>query len=132
LITLDTSGLYALLVRADANHTEAEAALSASHGPFVVPAAILCEVTYLLERASGVRYVRALLTDLDEGAFHLDCGEADFSRIGELVGRYADLRLGFADAAVIACAERRGGAVLTFDLRHFGVVAREGAIRIVP
>jgi predicted nucleic acid-binding protein len=39
--------------------------------------------------------------------------------------------LGFADAAVIACAERRGGKVLTYDQRHFSVVAREGTIQIV-
>lgn len=34
------------------------------------------------------------------------------ARIGELLGRYADLRLGLADACVIACAERYGGRVL--------------------
>lgn len=49
-----------------------------------------------------------------------------------LVRRYADLELGLVDAAVIACAERNGGRVLTLDLRHFGVVAREGTITIVP
>jgi predicted nucleic acid-binding protein len=48
-----------------------------------------------------------------------------------LLGRYADLRLGFADAAVVACAERNGGTVLTFDLRDFSVIG-EGRIRIAP
>ena len=32
---------------------------------------------------------------------------------------------------MIACAERRGGKVLTYDQRHFPVVAREGTIQIV-
>jgi hypothetical protein len=49
-----------------------------------------------------------------------------------LIRRYDDLPLGLADAAVIACAERNGGKVLTLDLRHFGVVAREGTITILP
>jgi uncharacterized protein len=46
--------------------------------------------------------------------------------------RYPDLELGFTDAAVIACAERNGGKVLTFDRRDFDVVAREGRITILP
>jgi hypothetical protein len=33
---------------------------------------------------------------------------------------------------VIACAERNGGRVAAFDLRHFAAVAREGTIQIVP
>jgi hypothetical protein len=37
-----------------------------------------------------------------------------------------------SDAAVIACAERSGGRVLTFDLRDFGVVAAEGTITVLP
>ncbi len=45
-------------------------------------------------------------------------------RVRELVRRYADLPLGFADAAVTACAERHRGRVLTTDYRHFPVVAR--------
>jgi predicted nucleic acid-binding protein len=48
------------------------------------------------------------------------------------VWRYADLPLGFADASVIACAERHGGRVLTLDLRHFGVVAGEGRLTLIP
>ena len=53
-------------------------------------------------------------------------------RIRLLVRRYADLPLGFVDAAVIACAERRGGRVLTLDRRHFGVVGREGTLTLLP
>jgi hypothetical protein len=39
--------------------------------------------------------------------------------------------LGAADAAVVACAERNGGRVLTVD-RDFGVVAGEGTITVLP
>ncbi len=53
-------------------------------------------------------------------------------RIRALARRYADLPLGFADAAMIACAKRHGGRVLTLDLRHFGVVAREGGLIVLP
>ena len=60
------------------------------------------------------------------------CGEDDLPRIRELVARYANLPLGFSDACVVACAERHLGSVLTFDRRDFGVISREGTIRLVP
>jgi predicted nucleic acid-binding protein len=46
--------------------------------------------------------------------------------------RYGDLPLGFADAAVVACAERNGGRILTFDRRDFDVVAADVGLTIVP
>jgi len=58
--------------------------------------------------------------------------EGDLARIRAIVLRYADLPLGFSDAAVIACAERNGGYVATFDRRHFDIIAREGAIEVLP
>lgn len=94
--------------------------------------AILAEVAHLIETRRGSRMMGVLLADLGEGTFSPECGEEDFPRIRSLTERHSDLPLGFADGAVIACAERRGGAVLTFDLRHFGVVSREGRIGIVP
>jgi predicted nucleic acid-binding protein len=54
------------------------------------------------------------------------------SALEDFLERYEDLRLGFADACVIACAERNGGRVLTFDERGFVPVAREGKISLVP
>jgi len=45
--------------------------------------------------------------------------------------RYDDLSLGLVDAAVIACAERNGDRVLTYDYRHFGTIAAEGRITLV-
>ena len=45
--------------------------------------------------------------------------------------RYKDLPLGFGDAAVVACAERTGGRVLSFDRRDFSVVAGEGTITLL-
>ncbi len=100
-------------------------------GPYLVPAGILAEVTYMIEQRLGLHALDLFLADLESHAYALDCGEQDLQRIRELVRRYADLPLGFADAAVIACAERNGGQVLTLDLRDFGVVAREGTIQVV-
>ncbi len=97
-----------------------------------MPVAILSEAAYLIERRLPPVALDAWLTDLRNEAYALDCGEHDLPRIHQLIRRYADFPLGFADAAVIACAERHGGRVLTLDLRQFGVVAREGTITVLP
>ena len=132
MITLDTSAIFALLNRRDRFHRAAVAALEADRGPFLVPSATLGEIGFLVEDRLGIDVLDLLLEDLESGAYALDCGEGDMPRVRALLRRYADLSLGYVDAAVIACAERSGGRVLTFDLREFGVVAAEGTITIVP
>lgn len=132
MITLDTSALYALLNRRDRAHAAAVAALESDPGPYLVPAATLGEVAYLVEERLGIKVLDLVLADLESGAYTLDCGEADLGRARQLVQRYEDLSLGFVDAAVIACAERNGGRILTLDLRDFGLVAAEGRITILP
>jgi predicted nucleic acid-binding protein len=135
MITLDTSGIFALLNRADPDHEPVKEILFDDPGPYLVPAGILAEIAYLIERRLGTEVLDGFILDLEAGGFTLDCGEEDLPRIRELVQRYADLPLGFADASVIACAERgseRQGRVLTLDRRHFGVVAREGSITPLP
>ncbi len=132
LITLDTSGLFALLNRKDPHHERARSAFIEDRGPHLVPAGILAEITYLIERSLHLEVLTTFVADLEAGRFILECGEEDFGRIRELVKRYEDLPLGFADASVISCAERNGGKVLTLDRRHFGVVAAEGGISVLP
>jgi predicted nucleic acid-binding protein len=132
LITLDTSGIFALLNRNDSDHERVKGALFEDRGPYLVPAGILAEIGYMVEERLGVKALENLLLDLESGGLTLECGEEDLPRIRELVGRYADLPLGFADASVISCAERNGGQVLTLDHRYFGVVAGEGRITPLP
>lgn len=99
--------------------------------PAVVPVGILSETAYMLEaRAPGS--MDRLLASVVDGSLLLDCGDTDPPRVRELMARYADLPLGFADASVIVCAERYGGLVLTLDRRDFGVVARELPITLLP
>lgn len=132
MITLDTSGLFALLNRSDRDHGRTRAAFLDDGGPYLVPSGILAEVAFLIERSLHPHVLDAFLADLESGAYTLECGDQDLSRIRALTRRDADLPLGFSDAAVIACAERHGGRVLTLDLRHFMVVAREGKLVILP
>ncbi|MBV9278531.1 MAG: PIN domain-containing protein [Chloroflexi bacterium] len=133
MLTLDTSALYAILLRRDPDHERMLAARDADPGPYFVPSAILAELGYMLQRRPQLTALNNLLTDLVNGAYTFHCGESDFLRIRELVNRYADLELGFSDAAVVACAERHGGRTLTADRRDFDIVARgEKTILVLP
>jgi predicted nucleic acid-binding protein len=125
MLTLDTSAVIALVNQDDPDYERVALSLASDPGPLLMPAGILAECAYMLERTLGLEALDAVLEDLAVGSYTLDCGANDFQRIRWLIGRYADLRLGFSDSAVIACAERNGGRVLTLDRRHFDVVSRE-------
>jgi hypothetical protein len=64
-------------------------------------------VTYMIEVRLGTEVLDAFLADLEAGAFSLDCREGALPRVRFLATRYQDLPLGYADAAVIACAPAR-------------------------
>jgi uncharacterized protein len=132
VITLDTSGIVALLNRSDRHHADAARALASVQGATVVPLGIMAEAAFVLGHALGEHAMTAFLTGLEQGDSLLDCGDADLPRIRELMSRYGDLGFGFADAAVVACAERNGGGVLAFDRQEFEVVARDVPISLVP
>ncbi len=132
LITLDTSAIFVLINSDDRDHHAVTEAFNDDGGPYLVPAGIFGEVGYVIERRLGLDSLVGLLDDIENGALSVDFDDRDFTRIGALLQRYADLSLGFADAAVVACAERNGGSVLTLDRRHFDVVAREGTITVMP
>jgi predicted nucleic acid-binding protein len=65
-----------------------------------------------------------VLGDIASGAFDIEPLTApDYVRISELMTTYADLRVGFVDAAVLAVVERlREPKLATLDRRHFTVM----------
>jgi predicted nucleic acid-binding protein len=131
VLTLDTSGILAALDSGDPHHRQAVTTLRDDGGPLIVAAGIMAEVAYMIEARLGANVLDAFFADLEQGAFTLDCAESDLPRVRALMARYRDMPLGYADASVVACAERQDGRVLTYDRRHFSVVSREGSIRIV-
>jgi predicted nucleic acid-binding protein len=132
MITLDTSAIFVLLDGRHPLQKPLKRLLLTDPGPFLIPTGILSEVTYMIEIRLGQRVVETFLADLSEGSFLLDCGENDLPRVRQLIKRYSDLPLGYADAAVIACAERSGKKVMTLDFRHFSVIEKEGTIEVLP
>ncbi|HEX9257427.1 MAG TPA: PIN domain-containing protein [Actinomycetota bacterium] len=132
VITLDTSGIVALFVRKDQRYREAVRALEAARMPTVVPVGILAEVAEVLGRRLAPAASRAFLEGIQTGETLLDHGDLDLPRITTLMSRYAALPLGFAGAAVVACAERNGGIVLTFDRDGLPAISRDLPITLIP
>jgi predicted nucleic acid-binding protein len=121
LILLDTSGLFAALVRNQRSHHAARAALEAADGPFVLSPFVLAELDYFFAREAGVDAELAFLSEIAAGGYELVPFLADdvASAVGVVSG-YRDLGLGLADASIVVLADRLGTErVLTLDERHF-------------
>jgi len=89
-----------------------------------MPAPVLTEVGYLLEREKGARTEAEFLRSIRTGQVVIvPLTAADPDRMVELVETYGDFPLGLVDASVIAVAERmKADAIATLDHRHFSVV----------
>jgi predicted nucleic acid-binding protein len=70
-----------------------------------LPAPVLTEVCWLLEREKGSDVEAAFLDALEAGEMELvDLTKADLRRMAELVRQYSSLPLGAVDASVVAVA----------------------------
>lgn len=116
----DTGPLLAATDRNDELHVLAAMLVTELGRELVVPTPVIVEADYLLRNRVGERSARLLLKALAEGEH--DVGYLTttlFRRAVEIDVQYLDLDLGFADAAVMAIAERFDLPVLTFDFRAF-------------
>lgn len=90
-----------------------------------VSALVVAEVSYLLKRAPNpprpeIAFLRVLASEQVESLHPMP---ADYERMAELVGQYANLDLGAADASIVALAERLGvSTIATVDRRDFSIV----------
>jgi len=136
VIIWDTGPLVAMANRQDRHHARCMALFDDAPGPLLVPAPILTEVCYLLERERGAQAEAGFLRSVRDDVFTLVAlTAADLDRMADLVETYADLPLGAADASVIAVAERLGvHQVATLDHRHFTVVRPRhiAALELLP
>ncbi len=135
---VDASALVAILDRSDAGHARCVDALrdlaTQPRGNALVtvwPA--LTEAVHLI---ADVRRGPATLFDMvHDGALSVaELGEEDLPRMGELMERYADLPMDFADAALVRAAERYGlSRILTLN-HHFTVyrLPRRARFTVLP
>jgi predicted nucleic acid-binding protein len=122
-LIIDSGVLYAALDVRDRRHSACTRLLADVREPRVIPAPTLAEVDWLCARSPAGRFA-ALLDQIDTGALLVeDLLPEDYRRVASLLSTYADLRVGFVDAAVLAVTERlREPKLATLDHRHFSVM----------
>jgi predicted nucleic acid-binding protein len=122
LAVVDTGPLYAVIDEDDADHRRCRAVLEDARYRVVIPALVIAEVTYLVATRLGAAVEARFLKSLS-GMDVEAPAPADWSRIAELVERYADFPLGGTDASVVALAERLDSdTIVTLDQRHFRAI----------
>lgn len=120
----------------DASHNVSRALIEEATESLVIPAPVLAEVTYFIERRLAPKDLVAFLDDLATGRYVVEnLLPEDYARAAEICERYADARIGFVDAAVLSVVERLGERKLaTLDHRHFGLLRPRhvDALELVP
>jgi len=124
MIVLDTGGLYAALDANEALHGRAVAALVGARPPRVLSPLVLAELDDLIASRVGHQAQMALIDEVARGAYQLDVfSSEDVGHARRVMERYADLRIGLADASVVVLANRhRTLELLCTDERHFRVL----------
>ncbi len=124
MIVCDTSGLFDAYDKDQRRHSIVMDALNAERGPFILSPFILAELDHFVLTRLGIDIEDKLLGDVAQGAYEL-CGMAtsDIAQARQLTRRYADLKIGLADASIVVLAARyETTRILTFDERHFRAV----------
>jgi hypothetical protein len=133
-ILLDTGILYAYYDRADAWHARSLEIVRAERGQLIVPAPVLPEVDYLLERRLGAEARLTLYDGLSRGHYFIaDLPRERYSRVAELNRLFSELSLGFVDAAVVAIGESLGLLrIATTDRRDFEPMVPALSLELLP
>jgi len=132
-VLVDAGALVAFLDIDDAQHDRAVEGLKAVRDALITVWPALAEAMYLL--GSTPRGRSHLCDMVSDGALDLVHLEAtDLRRMKELMVKYGDLPMDFADAALVRAAERDGlNRIITFD-HHFHVyrLPRRGRFTVLP
>ncbi|OYE01336.1 twitching motility protein PilT [Nostoc sp. 'Peltigera membranacea cyanobiont' 232] len=120
LAVADTGFVVALLNRSDTMHSVVTT-VYIQQKQILLPQTVLAELAYLVGHNAGIPTVVAFLQGLSASRFSLVAlTDQDIIRVAEILDEYADSRIDFVDASVMAIAERYGiKKIFTLDQRDF-------------
>ena len=128
---VDTGAVVALVNRDDHYHRAAVDWFQRFRGEMLTTEAVITETAYVLaasaahQRAALVWFQRARAAEL----LRIE-PVADHAELARIITQYADLPCDYADASLIALAERTGvAAIATIDRRDFSVYRLRGRKR---
>lgn len=130
-VLVDTGALVALINRSDRFHSAATAWFGSVRSGMLTTEAVITETAYVL--AASPAHQRAALEWVqrarDAGMLDVEA-VSDHADIGVILARYASLPCDYADATLIALAEKTGvAAIATIDQRDFSVYRIKGRKR---
>ena len=133
-ILLDTGVAFAFYDRHDPWHQRALELFSNELAGLLLPAPVIPEVDYLLGRELGRLAQTRFYAGIAGGEFFvIDLPREKYARVEELNRQFADLSLGFVDAAVVAISESLGlPRIATTDRRHFTPLAAALGLELLP
>lgn len=103
---VDTGPLLALLDRDDDDHQACKEALLRVTEPMVTTLPVVVEAMYLLDERVGWVGQEALWSLILRGELRIQpMGTPEFQRARDLMAKYRDLPMDFADASLVAVAE---------------------------
>lgn len=118
-LLLDTGALVALLDASERRHADCKSTFSAWHAGVVTTEAVVTEAADLLASA-GADGTLPLQFCLRGGAVLKPWTDIRAERASELMRKYSNVPMDYADATLVALAEELGTAnVFTLDLRGF-------------
>lgn len=136
VIVLDTSGLLAAVDSSQRFHDAAREVLGGAVEPLILSPFVLAELDYLLATRVGAGAQLALLEEVARETYRLaSFSGGDVAEARRIIVRYADLRIGLADASNVVLANRHDTLeVLTLDERHFRALRGAGGrpFRLLP
>ena len=136
MIVLDTGGMYAAIDANEELHPRAAAALASARPPRLLSPFVLAELDYLIGSRVGHHAQIDLLGEVTGGVYRLEpFSTEDVTTATRIMERYADLRIGLADASVVVLAQRyRTVDLLCTDERHFRSLRGPGGkpFRLMP
>lgn len=132
---IDTGFMFAVLDKSDAKH-EACSAVFERKGNLLLPEAVLPELAYLVINSVGYKEQTNFMRYLANGNPPLVTTDLqDLKRAAEILEKYADSKIDYVDAMVMAIAERLEiKRILTVDRRDFSIFRPRhcDAFEIIP
>jgi predicted nucleic acid-binding protein len=115
-VLLDTGPLVALLSKNDMDHERAKKLFTGCLPPFRCCEAVIAEACFLMRKVDAAAPAE-VITLGRKGVYDTSFSANEhWQRIEELLKKYADRPISFADACLIRCAEvHQEPRILTFD-----------------
>jgi predicted nucleic acid-binding protein len=130
-VIIDTSALLAYFDSDEPDHGAVATILEDTDEPLIVSPYVVAELDYLVASRLGVTAELAVLAELTGGAWDLPAMDVEgLKDARDVIERYADQRIGVADASnVVLAARYRTRTIVTLDHRHFDVLRPLGGGR---